>query len=78
MMNLRECGRAANSNLQLNAAAKCSYRARLQDLCEQLKEAQRFNDSHRTSVIEKEIRFLAIELASAVGLKSPHRKVLRL
>jgi len=59
---------------QLDATAKQSYRTRLQDLREDLQEAQSFNDSHRVSMIEEEIGFLARELARAVGLKGADRK----
>jgi tetratricopeptide (TPR) repeat protein len=69
-----ECGRAADGEPQLDAAAKRSYRTRLQHLREQLEEAQQFNDSHRASMIDEEIGFLARELARAVGLRGSDRK----
>jgi hypothetical protein len=69
-----ERGPAAEGEAQLDAAAKRSYRARLQDLREQLEEAQRFNDLHRAAIIEEEIGFLARELARAVGLRGSDRK----
>ncbi|MGD0075343.1 MAG: hypothetical protein ABSD31_13540 [Candidatus Binataceae bacterium] len=66
--------RCGDGGPQLDTSAKNSYRARLQDLRENLEEARRFNDLHRASIIEEEIAFLARELARAVGLRGGDRK----
>src|SRR6185437_2074157 len=66
--------RAADGEPQLDAQAKRSYRARLHELREHLDEARSFNDSHRASLLEEEIAFLARELARAVGLRGSDRK----
>jgi hypothetical protein len=52
----------------LDAAAKSAYRRRLEDLRDELDEAERFNDPERAARAREEIDFLAAELSSAVGL----------
>jgi hypothetical protein len=58
----------AGAGPSLDATAKSAYRRRLEDLREQLEEAERFNDPERAARAREEIDFLARELASAVGL----------
>lgn len=52
----------------LDDRAKNSYRERLQELRDELEEAQRFNDMLRASKIREEIAILTRELARALGL----------
>jgi len=55
-------------------AAKAAYRARLEELREELDEAESFNDPERAAAARKETQFLAQELAGAVGLGGRDRK----
>lgn len=48
--------------------AQQAYRERLEDLQDQLEEAQRFNDPGRTAKLQEEIGFLIDELTAARGL----------
>jgi hypothetical protein len=52
----------------LDARAKESYRRRLEDLVEEIREARAFNDIGRAAKGEVEVAFLSRELARAVGL----------
>src|SRR5204863_9496179 len=54
--------------------ARDSYRDRLEDLKEELREAQEFGDSVRAGRAQEEIDFLASELSRAVGLGGRERK----
>ena len=58
----------------LDAQAKAAYKRRLDDLQEDLEEAQRFNDSGRAAKARAELDFLAAELAAGVGLGGRDRK----
>jgi hypothetical protein len=58
----------------LDAQAKAAYKRRLDDLREELEEAQRFNDLERITQAQAEIDFLTEELAAAVGLGGRARK----
>jgi len=58
----------------LDARAKQEYRTRLDDLREQLSEAERFNDTGRAARIETEIGAIANQLAGAVGLGGRDRR----
>jgi hypothetical protein len=58
----------AGAGPALDAAAKSAYRRRLEDLRDELEEAERFNDPERATRAREEIEFLAGELAAAVGL----------
>ena len=58
----------------LDAQAKAAYKARLEDLREELDEAERFNDPDRAAKAKEEIDFLASELARAVGLGGRDRR----
>jgi tetratricopeptide (TPR) repeat protein len=52
----------------LDAKAKRAYSARLDELREEIEEADAFNDPERASRAREELDFLAGELAGAVGL----------
>jgi tetratricopeptide (TPR) repeat protein len=58
----------------LDATAKAAYRSRLEDLRADLEEAERFNDPARAAKAQKEIDFIANELARAVGLGGRDRR----
>jgi non-specific serine/threonine protein kinase len=58
----------------LDAKAKAEYRRRLDDLREELAEAERFNDPGRTAVAREEIEFITSQLTAAVGLGGRDRK----
>jgi hypothetical protein len=51
---------------ELDPSAKSSYRQRLHDLRDELREAKSFNDLGRIANIENEIEFISRELARAV------------
>jgi AAA ATPase domain len=59
----------------LDEAAKEAYRRRLEELAEDLQEAQDWGDSERAARAEEEIDFLTRELAQAVGLGGRDREV---
>ena len=58
----------------LDATAKASYKARLDDLRAELEEAERFNDPVRAANVRQERDFLVGELARAVGLGGRDRR----
>jgi hypothetical protein len=64
-----------NSGPALDEIAKRSYRERLEDLRDQLDDAQRCNDPVRSSKLEEEMTMLSRELARAVGLYGRDRKI---
>jgi hypothetical protein len=66
--------RTGDAGAVLDPQAKAAYRARLDDLGEQLAEAERFQDSTRARRIEQEIDSLAEQLAGAVGLGGRDRR----
>jgi hypothetical protein len=59
----------------LDPQAKAQYRARLDELEEELREAEQWNDPERAARAKEERELLAHELASAVGLGGRDRKV---
>jgi CheY-like chemotaxis protein len=59
----------------LDPQAKAQYRARLDELEEDLREAEQWNDPERAARAKEERELLAHELASAVGLGGRDRKV---
>ena len=63
-----------DAGAQLDAEAKASYRRRLEELREEVSEADAWNDVERASRARQEIEFLADELAGAVGLGGRDRK----
>jgi hypothetical protein len=52
----------------LDAKAKAEYKSRLDDLREELEEAERFNDPGRASRAQEEMEFITGQLTAAVGL----------
>jgi hypothetical protein len=52
----------------LDPTTRAAYKGRLDDLRDELDEAERFNDGERASRARREIEFLSDELAKAVGL----------
>ena len=58
----------------LDAQAKAEYKHRLNELRQDLKEAERFNDPQRTTEAENELQAIADHLAYAVGLGGRDRK----
>jgi predicted ATPase len=58
----------------LDPQARAAYRQRLQDLQEELAEAQSFHDEGRVEKLQDEIEFLTHELTQAVGLGGRTRK----
>ena len=79
-----ESGRVAEPSVQvsglgdageiLDSQAKAAYKRRLEDLREELAEAQAFNDLGRSERTQQEIDFLTRELAGAVGLGGRNRR----
>ena len=59
---------ASEAHELLDEQARSAYRDQLEDLREQLAEAEGFNDSARAAALGREIEFLSRELARAVGL----------
>ena len=58
----------------LDDKAKAAYRERIEDLREELGEAESFGDVERASRAREELDFVAAELAGAVGLRGRDRK----
>jgi hypothetical protein len=58
----------------LDAAARSAYRSRLEDLAEELEEAEANNDEGRVTVVREEIDALTDQLTAAVGLGGRARK----
>jgi AAA ATPase domain len=58
----------------IDSAARAAYRSRLEDLREELEEAQQFNDPVRAEKAQQEIDLLAEELARGVGLSGRERR----
>jgi tetratricopeptide (TPR) repeat protein len=58
----------------LDGAARVAYKERLEDLRDELDEAERFNDLERAARARREIEFLSEELARAVGLGGRDRR----
>ena len=59
----------------LDASAKAAYRGRLEELREELEEAEAFNDPERAARAREELDLIAGELAGAVGLGGRDRKL---
>jgi len=64
---------ASEAHVLLDAQARAAYRRQVEDLREQLEEARAFNDPARVAGLERELEFLARELARAVGLHGTPR-----
>jgi tetratricopeptide (TPR) repeat protein len=58
----------------LDAEAKAAYRARIEELREELEEAERFHDVERVARAREELEFIGAELARAVGLGGRDRR----
>jgi non-specific serine/threonine protein kinase len=58
----------------LDAQAKAEYQRRLNDLHQELNEAERFKDPQRKAEAQNEVQAIADYLASAVGLGGRDRK----
>jgi non-specific serine/threonine protein kinase len=58
----------------LDDRAKAAYRERIEDLREDLAEAESFSDPERAARAREELEFVAAELAGAVGLGGRDRK----
>src|SRR5262249_45280663 len=69
-----EPAEAAGDTGLLDQAARAAYKRRLDDLREELDEAERFNDPHRAERARVEMEFLGHELSRAVGLAGAERR----
>lgn len=58
----------------LDPQAKAAYRRRIEDLREEIEEAERFNDPARRESAQAELDFITQEIAGAVGLGGRDRK----
>jgi AAA ATPase domain len=58
----------------LDPEAKAAYAQRLEELRDELEEAERFNDPERAAHAREEMQFLAAELSAAAGLGGRDRK----
>jgi len=58
----------------LDAQAKVEYKCRVNDLRQDLSQAERFNDPRRKTEVKNELQAIADQLASAVGLGGRDRK----
>jgi len=58
----------------LDSQAKAEYKRRIDELRDDLEEAERFNDSYRAARIRSEIDAVAEQLAAAVGLGGRDRR----
>jgi hypothetical protein len=65
---------AGDAGELLDREARDSYRERLEDLREELREAEEMGDAGRAGRAREEIEFLAAELSRAVGLGGRGRK----
>ncbi|HUR84392.1 MAG TPA: AAA family ATPase [Solirubrobacteraceae bacterium] len=72
-LEIRPAG-AGDSGPILDTQAKTAYRVRLEELQEEIDEAESFNDPERASRAREELTFVARELAGAVGLGGRDRK----
>jgi|GEM_PF-363782 len=67
-------GDGGDAGAMLDPAAKAAYRERLEEVREDLEEAERFNNVERASQLREELDFIGAELARAVGLGGRDRK----
>jgi hypothetical protein len=58
----------------LDAHAKAEYKCRINDLRQDLNQAERFNDLQRKTEVQDELQAIAAHLASAVGLGCRDRR----
>jgi len=67
-------GHLEDAGDHLDPEAIASYRRRLEEVREELDEAERWNDEGRQARLREEMEFLAAELGRAVGLGGRRRK----
>jgi hypothetical protein len=72
--SIGDAGFYADAGPMLDSQAKGAYRLRLNELREELEEAQSFNDLGRIDRISSEIESLEGEIAHAVGLGGRDRR----
>jgi tetratricopeptide (TPR) repeat protein len=72
-LNVRAAG-AEDAGEVLDPEAKRRYRARIDELREEIEEADRFNDPERASRARDELEFIGRELAAAVGIGGRDRR----
>jgi tetratricopeptide (TPR) repeat protein len=72
-LEVRAAG-AGDAGALLDTAAKAAYRSRVEDLQEEIEEAESFNDPERAARAREEMDFIARELAAAVGLGGRDRR----
>jgi hypothetical protein len=70
----RVTGRLYGGVPVLDAQAKAEYKCRVNDLRQDLNQAERFNDLQRKTAVRNELYAIADHLASAVGLGGRDRK----
>jgi hypothetical protein len=58
----------------LDAQAKAEYKQRLDELRQELAEAEKFNDLHRRAKAQEEIDAIAHQLTAAIGLGGRDRR----
>jgi non-specific serine/threonine protein kinase len=66
--------RLDNAEPILDPQARTAYQRRLEQLRDELEEAQAYNDTERAGRVQAEIDFLGVELTKAVGLGGRTRK----
>jgi hypothetical protein len=59
----------------LDAQAKAEYKHRVDDLRQELNQAERFNDPQRKTEVQNELQAIADHLASAVGFGGRDRRI---
>ena len=64
----------SDAGAALDAKAKAAYRHKVEELREEIEEAESFNDPERVARAREEMEFVAHELAGAVGLGGRDRK----
>ena len=72
--DLRVAADTGDAGALLDDEAKAAYRARLEDLREEIEEADSWGDPERAAAAREELDFVSHELASAVGLGGRDRK----
>lgn len=65
---------AGDAGALLDPEAKAAYKLRIEDLQDEIEEAERFHDDERASRAREELDFIAHELSAAVGLGGRDRK----
>lgn len=67
-------GDLGDAGVRLDAEAKSAYLGRLQELQDEVAEAEGWNDGERAARARQEIHFLTLELKAAVGLGGRDRR----